>query len=234
MEKLLEKTALLDFDDEEIIFLVKSKQWKNLNEKEKIKQIYEFVRDEIPLGYNEDDAIPASKVLKDGYGQCNTKGILFMALLRYVKIPCRIHGFTVDKTFQKGALTGLVYIFSPKEILHTWVEVYYQGKWFHLEGLVVDKLYLNKIQEKFSHCNTNFCAYAIAVKDLNNLQIDWDENNTYIQSEAIIQDFGIFDTPDELFSSHFQKVSLIKKFLFKNIGRHLINRNVEKIRELRQ
>lgn len=40
------------------------------------------VRDDIVFGYNIDDEIPASKVLADGYGQCNTKGTLFMALLR--------------------------------------------------------------------------------------------------------------------------------------------------------
>ena len=37
------------------------------------------------------------KVLADGYGQCNTKGTLFMALLRACNIPCRVHGFTIDK-----------------------------------------------------------------------------------------------------------------------------------------
>mgnify|MGYP002241704325 CR=1 FL=1 len=49
------------------------------------------------LDNNVDDSIPASKVLKDGYGQCNTKGTLFMALLRACGVPCRIHGFTIDK-----------------------------------------------------------------------------------------------------------------------------------------
>ena len=114
MDKLLEKTRLLDFDNENIISLIEKKQWKNLSEKEKIVQIYEFVRDELPFAYNKDDAIPASMVLRDNYGQCNTKGILLMALLRAVNIPCRIHGFMIDKVIQKGAITGIPYIFSPK------------------------------------------------------------------------------------------------------------------------
>ena len=61
------------------------------------------------FGYNIDDNISASKVLADGYGQCNTKGTLFMALLRACNIPCRVHGFTIDKKLQKGAMTGIVY-----------------------------------------------------------------------------------------------------------------------------
>ena len=230
MERLLEKTELLDFENREISLLIESKKWKNLNEKEKIRQIYEFVRDDIKFGYNIDDAIPASMVLKDGYGQCNTKGILFMALLRAVNIPCRIHGFTVDKIIQKGTFTGLLYVLSPKEIVHSWVEIFYQAKWFNLEGFILDKLYLNKIQEKFSNCNTNFCGYAVAVEDLKNPPIDWNENDTYIQSKGIVQNFGVFDTPDELFSKHFQNLSCIKKWAFRNIGRHLMNRNVQKMR----
>jgi len=231
MEKLLEKTVLLDFEHKDILLLIETKQWKNLNEKEKIKQIYEFVRDEIKFGYNIDDAIPASQVLNDGYGQCNTKGTLFMALLRAVNVPCRIHGFTVDKIIQKGTLTGLPYILSPKEIVHSWVEIYFNGKWYNLEGFILDKLYLNKLQTKFSDCKTNFCGYAVAVKNFEDPPIDWNENDTYIQSEGIVQDFGIFDTPDELFTKHFQNISKFKKFLFQNIGRHLMNNNVKRIRE---
>jgi hypothetical protein len=231
MEKLLEKTELLDFDKKEITDLTEAKQWKNLDDKEKIKQIYEFVRDDIKFGYNIDDAISASMVLKDGYGQCNTKGILFMALLRGVGVQCRIHGFTVDKIIQKGTLSGLPYLLAPKEIVHSWVEVSYQDKWYNLEGFILDKFYLNKLQDKFSDCKTNFCGYAVAVKDFRKPQIDWNVNDTYIQSEGIIQDFGVFNTPDEFFAKHSQPISAFKRFLFQKIGRHLMNRNVEKIRK---
>ena len=230
MNKLLEKTALLDYDNKSITSLIETRRWKTLNEKEKIKQIYEFVRDEIKFGYNTADAIPASAILEEGYGQCNTKGILFMSLLRSVNIPCRIHGFTIDKIIQKGTLTGLPYIIAPKEIIHTWVEINYQEKWYNLEGFILDKIYLNRLQERFSDCVSNFCGYAVAVKDFKNPPVEWNENDTYIQSEGIVQDFGVFDTPDELFSKHSQKLSPLKNFIYKNLGRHLMNRNVERIR----
>jgi len=232
MEELLEKTVLLDFENKGITNLIENKQWKNLDEKEKIRQIYDFVRDEIKFGYNVDDAIPASIVLKDGYGQCNTKGILFMALLRAVKIPCRIHGFTIDKILQKGALKGIYYKLSPKEIVHSWIEIYHKDRWYNLEGFILDKFYLNKLQKKFSDCNTGFCGYGVSVKDFKNPPIDWNENDTYIQSEGIVQDFGVFNTPDELFAKHYQNISSLKKYLFRNIIRHLMNKNVNKIRKL--
>jgi hypothetical protein len=154
-----------------------------------------------------------------------------MALLRSVKIPCRIHGFTIDKILQKGAMKNIYYALSPKELVHSWVEIYYNGKWYNLEGFILDKSYLNSLQDKFSECDTNFCGYGVAVTDFKNPPIDWDENDTYIQSEGIIQDFGVFDTPDELFAKHFQKISSLKKFMFRNIIRHLMNKNVNKIRK---
>ena len=87
MNQYLQETKMLNFHHRSIQRLVKEKQWANEDDFEKIQKIYNFVRDEIKFGYNTDDTISASEVLKDGYGQCNTKGILFMALLRAVGIP---------------------------------------------------------------------------------------------------------------------------------------------------
>lgn len=109
VEQYLKETLLLDYSCPNIQELIIERQWKDMDAYSRMKQIYDFIRDEILFGYNVDDYIPASKVLTDGYGQCNTKGILFMALLRGVGIPCRIHGFTIDKKLQKGAMTGIVY-----------------------------------------------------------------------------------------------------------------------------
>ncbi len=84
---------MLNFNDEMFQHLIRQKGWDNLNYEDRIKQIYDFVRNEIKFGYNRGDDIPASEVLQDGYGQCNTKSTLLMALLRAVGVPCRIHGF---------------------------------------------------------------------------------------------------------------------------------------------
>ena len=230
MYRYLQETKMLNYSDKQIQQLISEKSWKILEEFERIKAIYNFVRDEILFGYNVDDNIPASRVLTDGYGQCNTKGTLFMALLRACNIPCRIHGFSIDKVLQKGAMTGIVYKNAPQNIFHSWVEVYFENKWFKLEAFILDKKYLQKLQEKNSTCSGAFCGYGVAVKDFRNPVIDFNRNNTYIQSEGINQDFGVYDSPDELLKEHHQEMSLIKNFVYKNFGRHLMNRNVKKIR----
>lgn len=231
IDKYLRETCMLDYSNPLIQELVQKKKWKELDEFERIKEIYNFVRDDILFGYNEDDLICASKVLFDGYGQCNTKGTLFMALLRACKIPCRIHGFTIDKRLQKGAMTGLVYWNAPKNIFHSWVEIYFESQWIELEGFILDKTYLKKLQNQFPNCNGAFCGYGVAVKDFRNPTIDFNRNSTYIQSEGITQDFGVYDSPDDLLKEHHQQMSKMKEFAYKYIGRHLMNRNVRRVRQ---
>ena len=230
MNRFLRPTKMLDFHHRSIRELVKERGWQNGNEFERIQKIYNFVRDEIKFGYNTDDAIPASEVLKDGYGQCNTKGTLLMALLRAVGIPCRIHGFTIDKKLQKGAMTGLIYALAPRNIVHSWVEVQHQGRWYNIEGFILDRPYLNKLQAKFSHCKAGFCGYGVATGNFRNPPIDWNGNDTYIQKEGINRDFGVFDSPDAFFEIYGQPISPLKKWIFRNFARKMMNRNVEKIR----
>ena len=230
MDRYILETPLLDYSNMSIQQLVESQGWKKLETFECIKAIYVFVRDNILFGYNIDDNISASKVLADGYGQCNTKGILFMALLRSCSIPCRVHGFTIDKKLQKGAMTGLVYKLAPQNVFHSWVEVLLEGKWYELEAFILDKSYLERLQKLNSGCMGAFCGYGVAVKDFKNPVIDFNRNNTYIQSEGINNDFGVYDSPDDLLKEHHQEMSAIKAFVYRNYGRHLMNRNVKKIR----
>ena len=153
-----------------------------------------------------------------------------MALLRAVDVPCRIHGFTIDKKLQKGAMVGIVYRSAPRNVLHSWVEVFYKDEWYELEAFILDQEYLTHLQEKFKDCHGSFCGYGVAIKDFQHPIIEWNGNNPYIQSEGINQDFGVYDSPDTLYKEHKQEMTIIKEFLYKNVGRHLMNRNVRKIR----
>lgn len=231
MKEYLKETKLLDFSNKEIQNLIEKKQWRKLDTIDRIKSIYDFVRDEILFGYNISDDISASQVLSDGFGQCNTKGTLLMALLRANGIPNRIHGFTIDKALQKGAISGIWYKLSPKNILHAWVEIFVNKKWYSLEGVILDKSYLSKLQEQNKDCKTTFCGFGVFTDNFQNPPIEWHLNNTFIQDKGINQDFGIFDTPDELYLKHKQQLNFVKKLMFENVVRHRMNKNVNRIRK---
>ncbi|PQP81556.1 transglutaminase [Paenibacillus sp. PCH8] len=231
METYVVQTELLNYNHSTIQKLIRNRNWAAQSTREQILNVYNYVRDEIEFGYNRSDYIKASEVLQDGYGQCNTKGILFMAILRALKIPCRIHGFTIHKQLQKGAMSGWYYHLSPQEIIHSWVEVLYNDKWLNIEGFIIDLPYLTKLQSKFKQCTGSFCGYGVATDNFQNPAIEWDENDTYVQKEGIVQDFGIFNNPDDFFSLHQQNLSALKKIIFSKVVRHLMNRNVRNIRQ---
>jgi hypothetical protein len=196
---------------------------------ERIGAVYDFVRNEIAFGYNAGDELPASAVLADGIGQCNTKGTLLMALLRAVGIACRFHGFTIDKPLQKGAITGLAYVLAPRRIIHSWVEVAFEGRWVNLEGFILDAPYLASLQRRFP-VRQRFCGYGAATPDLSAPGVEWRGQDTYIQKDGIADDFGVFDSPDEFYARHGSNLSGLKRWLFTQVIRHRMNAQVRRIR----
>ncbi|MCX7554206.1 transglutaminase-like domain-containing protein [Marinicella sp. S1101] len=224
-------TEILDYENLSIQNLIKSRAWMKLNEYEKIGAAYQYVRDEVKFGYNISDDIPASQVLSDGYGQCNTKGNLLMALLRGLGISCRFHGFTIDQKLQKGAIPSYIFWLAPKYIIHSWVEVFYEGRWINLEGFILDQPYLSAIQAKFPSEKGSFCGYGVATTCLSNPEIDWQGKDTYIQKEGIHDDYGVYDSPDDFYSEVGTNLSGIKKWLYERLMRHLINWNVSRLRK---
>jgi Transglutaminase-like superfamily len=226
----LVSTPMLDFNDPNIKNLIEEYAWDKLSAYDAIGAIYSFVRDDIKFGYNADDRLSASRVLRDGYGQCNTKGTLLMALLRAVGIPTRIHGFTIFNELQLGAIPKYLFSIAPDRILHSWVEVYLDGRWINLEGYIIDRPYLEKVQSSFSDQCEQFSGYGIATPCLKNPPIEWNGEDTYIQKEGIADDFGVYSHPDEFYALKGSNLSGVKKLFFRYIMRHLMNYNVNRIR----
>ncbi len=226
---LTASTPLLDYGHPALRALIAQRGWMALDEHDRIGAIYDFVRNDIAFGYNEADTLPASRVLADGIGQCNTKATLFMALLRATGIACRFHGFTIDKALQKGAITGVAYALAPRDIIHSWVEVQVQGQWINLEGFILDTSYLTSLQGLFPDAKA-FCGYGAATPNLQAPAVEWRGTNTYIQKDGINQDLGVFADPDAFYARHGENLSGVKRWLYRHVIRHWMNRNVARIR----
>ncbi|HQC99839.1 MAG TPA: transglutaminase family protein [Aquabacterium sp.] len=227
--RLLQPTRLLDFTHLAIEGLVERRGWRQLPVFERIGAVYDFVRNEIAFGYNAGDELLASAVLADEIGQCNTKSTLLMALLRAVGIPCRFHGFTIDKALQQGAITGIAYLLAPQRIIHSWVEVAYDGRWENLEGFILDAPYLASLQRRFPD-RRQFCGYGAATPDLSAPAVEWRGQDTYIQKDGIADDLGIFNSPDEFYVRHGSNLSGLKRWLYSHVIRHRMNAQVRRIR----
>ena len=227
--RLLQPTRLLDFAHPIIEALVEKRGWRQLPMYERIGAVYDFVRNEIAFGYNEGDELPASTVLADGIGQCNTKSTLLMALLRAVGVPCRFHGFTIDKPLQKGAITGPAYALAPQRIIHSWVEVSFEGRWVSLGRLHSGHALPGQpaatvpwpealLRLRCSHTRP-VCAWGRVARPghLHPERRDRD-------------DFGVFDSPDGFYALHGSNLSGLKRWLYMHVIRHRMNAQVRRIR----
>jgi hypothetical protein len=228
--RYLKCTALLDIEDPRIVDLVESRGWTLLPEQDRIGAVYDFVRDEIPFSYNTSDDLPASAVLTDGYGQCNTKTTLLMALLRATGVGCRLHGATIDKTLQHGVMVAPLYWFAPRSIIHTWAEVAVGGRWVALEGVIVDTVFLQGVRATTGRNSGPLLGYGIGTEDLGSPPVDWNGTDTFIQSSGINRDLGVFDDPDDFYRRHGVNARGVKGWLYRNIMRKAMNRRVRSIR----
>ncbi|MCK5746694.1 MAG: transglutaminase family protein [Oricola sp.] len=229
VDPLLQPTRLLDFEHPAIAGLIDDRGWRDLSSRERIGAAYDSVRNEISFGYNRADDLQASEVLIDGYGQCNTKGTLLMALLRGLGIRCRLHGFTIHKGLQRGIVPELVYPIAPREILHSWVEVEIDGNWINLEGFILDDRFLGVLQQTFFETES-LCGYGASTDCLSAPPVAWKGVDTYIQKTGIVNDFGIFGAPDEFYAEHGQNFGRVRSWLYTTVIRHWMNARVRAIR----
>lgn len=228
-DPLLAPTPLLDFEHPGLAALVARRGWAALSHHDRIGAVYRFVRDEIAFGYNRDDAMPASAVWREGRGQCNTKAILLMALLRALGVRCRLHGFTIDKSLQRGIVPEAVYFLAPPEIVHSWVEIEAGGRWIDLEGFILDAPLLAALQRRFPD-RQRLCGYGAGTDRLQAPPVDWRGDSTYIQASAIVRDLGVHDSPDAFYAGHSQRFGPVRGGFYRHVVRHWMNARVMKIR----
>lgn len=226
----LAETKLLDFSAPTIQGLLQSRGWPDLKPYEQIGAAYDFVRDEIAFGYNRRDDIPATAVLTDGYGQCNTKATLLMALLRGLGIPCRLHGFTIHKALQRGVVPEPLYALAPDSILHSWVEISHDLRWIALEGFILDRPFLSALQNGFQQQRDSLCGFGAGTDCLSDPPVDWVGTDTYIQKTGINADLGLFDTPDDFYARHRQNFGPLRELTYRYMVRHWMNYRVRRVR----
>ncbi|MDP3713738.1 MAG: transglutaminase family protein [Mycobacteriales bacterium] len=230
MDRYLRPTRLLDHQHPALRALAERRGWARLDPAERVGAIYGFVRDDIAFGYNASDDIPASQVLADGLGQCNTKTTLLMALLRGAGVPVRFHGATIHKRLQKGVVTGLMYRLAPRDIIHSWAEVQVDGRWVGLEGVILDDRYLDGVRASNPTAAGEFLGYAVGTDNLASPPVEWTGADTYIQATGINNDFGAYDDPDAFYAEHGTNLRGLRGWVFRHRVRPAMNRKVAAVR----
>ena len=123
MEDYLKYSEILDYQDPIIQKKALKMSRDSKNKFETIKNVYEFVRDEIlhSLDINgQKVTFRASEVLDNGHGICFAKSNLLAAMLRFLGVPT---GFCYQRLTHEGSY-----------ILHGLSAVFLDGKWYRLDS----------------------------------------------------------------------------------------------------
>ena len=223
--------CLADFDHPIIQELAARLTKSEATPRGKLDRIFHYVRDDILFGFPVDgDFVNASDTIRLGYGQCNTKATLLLALCKAIGISSRIHFSLITKDIQKGFFRGLAYWLMPNEISHSWVEVEIEGRWRRIDTFINDIDLFDAAKAKIKRLGWSV-GYSVALEDGEasaDLNLD---HEVYQQMAAVTDDHGTWDDPSLYYESkHYRnRPDGFRMWVY----RHLIggiNRRVEAVR----
>jgi len=199
--------------------------------RDKLRALFYYVRDEIRFGYPmQADLVTASETIRLGYGYCNTKATLLVALARAAGLRARIHFSTIDKEIQKGMFPQWVFKRFPDELSHSWVEVEIDGRWRRIDSFIndIDFYRAGRSALRERGWKTGFsisCANGDSDPELN---IDQER---FVQMDAVTDDHGIYDEPADYYRSprYRNRPNALTLLLYRLVV-SLANRKVERMR----
>ena len=198
---------------------------------DKIAAIFYYVRDDIKFQFpDEGDFVQASQTIKYGYGQCNNKTILYLALCRAIGIEARTHFSLIDKSIQRGLIKGLFYWIIPQKISHCWLEVKLNNNWFPIDSYINDTEYYIVAKKKLRERGWN-TGYSIACsKNESSIELDFD-NEQFVQMDAVTDDHGVYDDPVDYYKSpnYKNRPNAVTLFIYKIFIKG-VNDRVKKMR----
>lgn len=169
--------------------------------RQKLDSIFHYVRDEIAFGFPlTGDFVKASETIVLGYGQCNTKATLLLALCKACEISARIHFSLITKDIQKGFFTGLAYWLMPNEISHSWIEVEVEGQWRRIDTFINDIGLYHAAKQELRQRGWQ-TGFSLALED-GEVSPDLDlDHEAFQQMAAITNDHGVWDDPSDYYGS---------------------------------
>lgn len=171
----------------------------------------------------------ASDVLRIGCGDCHTKGLLFVALLRASSVPARLRFVTLSSRFLNGVIdTGV------NTMTHAVAEVYLDTRWVQTDTYVVDDALGQSARELLAakHMQLGFGVHALGEQT-------WDaQSDSHAQytkadpSSMPVVDWGVAHDPAHFYANE-SHAALRQSFMVRvkwMLGAQVVNRKVEQIR----
>ena len=172
---------------------------KTSTECEKAIQLHDYVRNNVKFGFNKYfDASPPDYTLSYGYGHCNPKSRLMVALFRAVGLESYQHFVVIPKDILKDAVPPSRYWMMPAELSHSYVEVKVEGRWCMIDSFIVDTPLLKGAQAKLAH-EKRALGYGVRSGSIN----VWDGHSdafSQFDRNLMIEDHGRIDDLEAYFN----------------------------------
>lgn len=192
---------LADFDSVAVRDKAASLTAGSMTDREIITRLILYMRDDIKFGFpDEGDLVKASDTIRLGYGQCNTKATLLLALCKACNIPARIHFSLIAKDIQKGFFTGFAYWLMPQEISHSWIEVECDGRWRRVDTLINDLALYTAARQELDRRSRRMGLSLALTNGEPSPDLDLDQE-VFQQMAAVTDDHGVWDDPGEYYES---------------------------------
>jgi hypothetical protein len=198
---------------------------------EKLEAIFYFMRDRIKFGFPSTwDELKASEVLELGFGYCNTKASLFLALCKASNIPAQIHCGLIDIEIMRGVFPGFAFPFLPKAGPHSWIDVEIDDEWKSIDSYINDKAFYERASKRLKRSGMPF-GYSVSFKDeKSSCEFNFGEKG-FVHMGAVIEDHGTWDDLSEYIASEkYVRMNRVQLLSYPMLAA-IINRRIEMIRK---
>ncbi len=200
------------------------------DERRKALAVHAYVKS-LPFGCIADFLhTKASDVLRLGYGDCHTKGLLFVALLRAANVPARLRFVTLPKRFLSGLIdTG------NATMTHAVAEVYLDSRWHQTDTYVVDAPLGRAARQLLTeqHAQQGYGVHLQGDDDWNGLHDAHAQSTAHDPSSLPVVDWGVAHDPAHFYANE-SHAALRHTFAVRvkwMLGAQLVNRKVEQVRQ---
>ena len=198
-----------------------------------LEALFNFVRDRIPFAFpmkfSDWDVVSASDVVRSGFGYCNTKATLLVALCRASGIPARVHYGLIDVQIMGGIFPSFAFPFLPSSGPHSWTDVELDGHWKSIDSYINDETLFRASRIRLQSTGRSI-GYSLACRDGKcSCEFNFGEKG-FVHMGAVVEDHGVWDDASQYFESEkYVRFSAIQRLFYPVIAA-ISNRNISRLR----
>ena len=230
----MENESLLSDHDHPLVIETAAAQSQGCEtELQSLEALFHYVRDCIsfrfPTTVGRWDRVKASDVVQCGFGYCNTKATLLVALCRASGIRARVHYGLIRAEIMRGIFPSFAFPFLGKSGAHSWTEVEIEGDWKPIDSYINDEKLYRAARARLEETGRSL-GYSFACVDGKcSCEFNFGEKG-FVHMGAVVEDHGPWDDASHYFATDRYATFKGPQRLLYPVVAAISNRNIEKLR----